>query len=397
MVNKHSTEKIKLVALCEFAFHTEVLRSYILHFIPIVDNLLIFTSKAVYDQLYDVHDRTNIKWSLYYNHEQLSYFISDNHEHIANCNLVVITSLPDKVSNFKPFIFSNRVWIVIHNNNTVFGDLWSNLYFRNGLDFFKDTMKFFLSIFSSKRELYAQILNSCENIILPSEAIAFYNDSHQRQLRFKEPLIIPFAHYDGIMNNFTNQELIKIVVPGTISKNVRDYKLLFDALESLLPHIKVKVELVLLGRLKEEGILVPFEKVIKEYKDIFLFNYYTDFIDQKHFDKTLAEADFLILPLKECVSHGGRKEYFGLTTESGSINDFVRFGKPAIIPEFYPIHEGLEPLLRRYHDVESMAQCILFFAENVKSRIFAAEAIEGLEYYSSDQVSQRIITQWNRD
>jgi len=397
MVTKYSTKKIKQIALCEFAFHNEVLRSYILHFMPIVDNLLVFTSKSVYDQLYDLYELKNINWILFYNQDQIPNFISENRDKIESCNLVVVTSLPDRLANIKSFLFSNRVWIVIHNNNTVFGNLWSNLSFRNGVYFFKDLIKLALAIIKNKKCLYAQILDNCENIILPSEAIVSFNKSHQRQLRFKEPIVIPFAHYDGIITSLSIHESIKVVVPGTISQNLRDYKLLFDAFESLIPHIKVKVELILLGRLKEDSIVIPFEKNIEKYKDIFTFKYYTEFIDQRLFDKTLGDADFLILPLKEYVSHNGYKEFFGLTTESGSINDFVRFGKLTILPEFYPIHEGLEPLLKRFRDVESLVKCILFCIENAKKGKDIVEVELGLAYYSSTQVSQRILTQWNRD
>ena len=138
-----------------------------------------------------------------------------------------------------------------------------------------------------------------------------------------------------------------------ISDKSRDYEAVLSALYT----VKSKnINLTLLGRpLGKYGDLM-----IKKYQELnnLQLKYYTQFIDQENFDRVMRNTDFLILPMVQHMRFGVVTEQNGFSCVSGNINDMLRFGLPAIIPNFYPLEPHLEFMVERYKDSSQLAELV---------------------------------------
>lgn len=118
-----------------------------------------------------------------------------------------------------------------------------------------------------------------------------------------------------------------IVVPGTINLS-RNYTELLQYLDQI-------------ARENEHHIIVQF--LGKGTLDININNpflslkTYPDGLTQKNFDRIMHCADMGMLQVEQDKSYKGILELKGTTNISGAVNDFYRYGIPALIPSFYPI------------------------------------------------------------
>jgi len=119
---------------------------------------------------------------------------------------------------------------------------------------------------------------------------------------------------------------------------------------------KIKVTFLGLLRNKEtQRDIRKFESELNSHTKIELF---PTFVPQRNFDKILNKAHFLILPISEKKTAGSIHELYGHSTISGCIADMVKFGKPALIPAFYPLPDSLEEVVTRYHDKNDLTNSL---------------------------------------
>lgn len=151
-------------------------------------------------------------------------------------------------------------------------------------------------------------------------------------------------------------DIVRIVVPGTVTNNGRDYNTLARAFKEVVPQLGKTVELTLLGQVKMGKITL--RKLQKIQGKRFRLQTFDSWIPQKDYDIHLRNADFLILPFEPFRRFGIIKESLGISAVSGGVSDMVRFGIPAICSIYYHLDDELEQLVERYNSPRQLAELL---------------------------------------
>lgn len=186
----------------------------------------------------------------------------------------------------------------------------------------------------------------------------------------------PYQYFPVFFNQFsgveTDENLMRVVIPGAVSQQRRDYA---DVVARLRRHrFQKPTEVVFLGKASggELALLKQFETEIKDRNDLSI-RYFTEKVSQPIFDEEMKAATVLWCPIQQETSFFSIKEYYGTTKVSGNIGDAIKYGKQAVFPSNYA---GKYPLV-----------C----SENV---IFGLEKLqdESFELFSLKKVQEQVET-----
>lgn len=154
-------------------------------------------------------------------------------------------------------------------------------------------------------------------------------------------------------------ECINIVIPGTIEKRRRNYDQVFDLMIKLTDS-KISFSITFLGKLyKDYGqeILSRSKAWNAQYGNIYYYE--GDEVNQLEFDRVMARATILFLPLViETIVDDDIVEICGTSSTSGNITEVIRHAKPFIIPKLMAIDPVLEKTCFRYDNPEEIVSFI---------------------------------------
>jgi hypothetical protein len=149
-----------------------------------------------------------------------------------------------------------------------------------------------------------------------------------------------------------DNKVLRIVIPGGVSQQRRNYKKVFSVIKSLensynIDIQKKLIEFVFLGKAKDHELreLVNLERYSK-YVNI---TYFSERVSQADFEKWMRKADVLWCPIQQETTFFSQREIYGKTKMTGNLGDAIKFGKPAVFPENY--HSHLEFIVAEQSDV----------------------------------------------
>ncbi len=154
-------------------------------------------------------------------------------------------------------------------------------------------------------------------------------------------------------------ECINIVVPGTIEKRRRNYDQVFELMKKLMES-KITFTITFLGKLYKDygqGILALSKTWNAKYNN--LYYYESEEVNQLEFDRVMASATILFLPLEiETIFDDDIAEICGTSTTSGNITEVIRHAKPFIIPKLLALDPLLEKACFRYDSIDDIVAFI---------------------------------------
>ena len=173
---------------------------------------------------------------------------------------------------------------------------------------------------------------------------------------------VPNAVFEELLIRQTQPlttECINIVVPGTVEKRRRNYDHVFDLMKKLVES-KITFTMVFLGKLYEDSgqeILARSKTWNEKYNNLY---YYEDGeVNQLEFDRIMASATILFLPLEiETIFDDDITEICGTSTTSGNITEVIRHAKPFIIPKLLAIDPLLERACFRYDRIDDIVSFV---------------------------------------
>ncbi|WP_395371169.1 hypothetical protein OHU45_24180 [Streptomyces tubercidicus] len=179
---------------------------------------------------------------------------------------------------------------------------------------------------------------------------------------------------------------VRCCIPGRIYSG-RDHAEVLSALEMAAPRLTKRLRVEFLGEHSTEETKAAVEAARKTVAPSVELRDHPGYIAQEEFDRTLAEADFLILPVSEYLTRNGIIETRGQTCVTGNINDMVRFGLPALMPAFYPLSGHIDGITARYDGVPSLADLIVTWVNTGEFNRRKRAAAPGLEGYRAECLS----------
>ncbi|MBS1549540.1 MAG: hypothetical protein JSS94_06730 [Bacteroidetes bacterium] len=169
--------------------------------------------------------------------------------------------------------------------------------------------------------------------------------------RNKQPLLYLPVFYNEF--NAHKSGSIKVVIPGTVSQERRDYHHLFSVIE----RCNDAIEFVFLG--KASGIELELLKSLKKsINSKVSVRYFDAKVSSEIFDQEMKDATVLWCPIQQENQFFSQQEIYGKTKISGNISDAIRYGKLAIFPSSYVqkhpfIYQEAEDVLGQIQEIQN--------------------------------------------
>ncbi|MFF8784496.1 hypothetical protein [Streptomyces sp. NPDC015125] len=189
---------------------------------------------------------------------------------------------------------------------------------------------------------------------------------------------------------------VRCCIPGRMYSG-RNHAEVLSALEVAAPRLTRRLRVDFLGEHATEETKAAVGAARKAVGPSVELRDHPGYVAQEEFDRTLAEADFLMLPVSEYLTRNGIIETRGQTCVTGNINDMVRFGLPALMPAFYPLSDHTDGMTARYSDVPSLAELVVTWVNTGEFNRRKRAAAPGLEAYRAECLSamrQQLARPW---
>ncbi|MER0484437.1 hypothetical protein ABR737_39955 [Streptomyces sp. Edi2] len=222
------------------------------------------------------------------------------------------------------------------------------------------------------------VLDGAADVLLPD----------LRLMKSGDPLrsrAINIAYPQHPPTEFVRDE-VRCCIPGRLYSG-RNHAEVLSALEVAAPRLTRRLRVDFLGEHATEETKAAVEAARKAVAPSVELRDHPDYVAQAEFDRTLAETDFLLLPVAERLTRNGIVETRGRTCVTGNINGMVRFGLPALLPAFYPLSDHVDGMTARYGCHPSLADLIVTWVNTDEFNRRKRAATSGLEAYRAECLS----------
>ncbi len=376
----------KKIALIEPYRHSEVLRSLAILLDHQGWTITIFTNPAVKADLYELDDYQQLHW-LVGDTQAPTAFLKQHHEQLAQQDLLLFVTLVTDFKALRDYTWPAPSLLILHNGHTFLAP-YSNLIFPKRLIDWGRFLRFLLFRQAHQRR---QLLASVDYLCGPSEEIQTHWLKTWPSLKQRHQWIkpLPFAFFEGIPAREAS-EVVRMVIPGTVNPEGRNYDLVREALQKVLPRLSRKVELLFLGSANRGEA----KKVLRSFAALETDNFrcltFSTILPQADFDRYLRTTDFLLLPLRSHYPLGLIRERYGYSNISGGLNDALRFGIPVLLPQHYPIPAAIKALAESYTNAEQLADLLYAWIEGKTFLALRATAAEQLAPYRAEVLSEAL-------
>jgi len=375
----------KKIGLIELYSHSEVLYNFCTIIIKTEDcQLAVFTQKFIYEDAPDCLKKSpSIQWFFISKKENHPSFATRNLEQLNECAVLIFVTIASNFRFYSTLNFQAKTILLVHNANAV---LCPSKSIRLSLFSFPiDWLRLCKVLIFRDFYFKKKMLENFDYLSLPNRFV--YRQVEKNGLMPSEKLCrpLPFAFFEGKHQSIAVIEKITIAIPGTITDESRDYELVFKAFKEAIPDFENPIQLALLGRPKGRYG----RRIIRQFQSLecghFEVTSFQKAVPQQKYDDWLRKSDFLILPLKRFAKYGIYREKVGFTKISGSVNDMIRFGKPALIPSFYPLEKELQKMVAVFSDAGQLAEKLSGWIRDRTFEGLRAVASEGLVGFSEER------------
>lgn len=146
-------------------------------------------------------------------------------------------------------------------------------------------------------------------------------------VKWVDPVPMTYNRYPP--TQMTSQPF-KVVIPGSVSLDKRNYQEVFKAIRSFTGN---EFEWVFLGKATDGAMLQEIKELIGQG---YRLKFYEAEVDWETFDRELLTAHLIWAPVNPAHCFKDVTEEPGKTKITGSVSDALYYGKPILIPAFYP-------------------------------------------------------------
>jgi len=176
-----------------------------------------------------------------------------------------------------------------------------------------------------------------------------------------------FYHENFIRKKYQDDEIIRIVIPGSVDIRRRNYWQVFDLLK-MAQQKGVPVSITLLGSLKEKNSTKLFSRIrqwIQSNNNLHIYE--LPVVSQQEYDRVMIDSHFIWTPLQPtAIVTDGTLEEYGTSICSGNMGDIIRYARPFFAPSSLPMDPALAESCLRYKTIDD----IIVRLENLSSEIY---------------------------
>lgn len=356
------------ISFIELDFHHDVVDGFCRTFSNSEVKVNFYIKKAVFDKLqkYEYVNSQNFTWTIYQNGSRKS-FLKSNIDKINNANCVFINTLSSEPKAYLSVKFIPKVILRVHNLNKLFRPIKSiNIPIKPF--YLWKAFSYFI-----REVVYGQYLSSYKKIQKLTDYFTFPDES-VKQFALENNFVtinkiapsfsLKVFEEDNNIINSSKKDVFSITIIGGIDFRRRDYQTVLNVLNRLVPQLKHKIKLTLLGnsRTKHGNELLP--KLQKLENDNFKLEYFNQSVSQEKFDEVISNTSIILSPIKVETLVEIYHETYGKTKISGSILDSIRFPIFTILPAQYSLGKEKQDLFGRYKDAEELFFLLKKYIEN---------------------------------
>lgn len=342
-----SDTKRPTIAIVELDYHADLLEQ-LLHLVDTSSfKVFCIISPQVYQQF------------LQQQYPQINFFITSQSEKIKHffknqkVDLIVLNTCASHFSMWNNVLKHHKSVLRVHNIHTYF-DPFKHIRLPGNLL----TIRKFLShvILQQIFQLYhirlQQMLKKVTFFSFLSNPMRAYAESNYPQYTSRIAPVLPIAFQSKNMlehnlHLFKTVKNIRILVPGTLEPKRKDFRAIKDLVTCLNTQTERVIEIIFAG--KTPAYALKFIESLKQYETNFLkIHYSTRYIPAETFHQLCSDAHIFFFPLARSTSFKIFTEQYGFSKISGSEKDLITYGKPCLIPSWYPLDPSLETLAFRF-------------------------------------------------
>ncbi|WP_421795541.1 hypothetical protein [Haliscomenobacter sp.] len=375
---------MKKIALLELQEHQEVLYGLIDLLLIQAVEIYVCAPAYMHEQLKpEWLENEQLHWTNKLPEENIPQFIRRVKNQLEVVDLIVFTTLVNHFAFFAQQSFTPPTVLLIHKGNAFFAPQ-SNLSIRN----LKDVLRFLRSLWRREDFFRKKLLKKNTYLSFTDPLIEAYMLPLVPAFAQLMPAL-PFTYFTPTLPQLNTP--IQIIVPGTVSALTRDFDLLFAALQKADTRLNTSITLTFLGNASGPRAVLLFDLAQNNHFQNINIQTFSEMLPEQEYQKKLQTADFLLLPLKEQIQFGTTREWYGKTSISGGVNDMLRFGKPTLLPAFYPLDPALQSLSERFLNAENLADLLLKWVNERYYLSLAGQAPVLLTTYTKAQRSHTLM------
>lgn len=381
------------LAIIEIDYHAEVLEKIVRLLAGANFKITLYISTKVKQKLrFDESVWDKLNYFVCSKKTSADKFLQDNRDNINSNDLVYFNTIERNYATFHGLNLTAPYIVCAHNINTDF-------FPRESIDRKRKTILHISFYILSRVMIYGQwrrkevFLNKAKGIFCCSQSISKYlveRNNHWLEKVVDFPLpyiwsdtITDFSRFDPPIDG-----IVRVVLPGSVNVNRKDYDVIHSALQEVIPLLENKLELIFLGRPVANTGLATLKKFAKLSNEMFSFKGFDNGVKSEVFERTLSEADFILGSVKIRTSRKIYIECYGLSKISGIESDIVSSQRPALINADYSIDNRLSDVCETYYDSDDLAAKLLRWV-NTSEFLVYQEKFNDLDDYRAGLVLDR--------
>lgn len=363
--------KIGIVELMPFG-HYALVESIVQIYEAGAAEITVLTNEFGSSSLAYLHDAGRINLVVWQKNQPLSEIITAFTR--QSFDRLYITTLEKYFDEFLHVHFGKNVRLFIHNIDDWFTSgligqmktFWYELFSPVNLVY---NLKRNFVFPKRRKRLIAKILQHNGKLVVLSSILRQALTQHIPANAIE---VIPFSVYNGdISDGSTENEKLRICIPGMVSKVRRDYLSFFALVAQHKEFFMDHVEIDLLGKIaNHEGgaeVITEAKKLIES--GICIFYYNEPYVPMEKYNKSIGRCDII---LGNMVLRQGKASFYGKTKDTGIVFNMIKAAKPGLIPAGYPILPELKSSSLIYESAEQLLA-------GIKKAVFDREYLSQLK------------------
>lgn len=352
------------IAVIELDFHWDVLDAFCKMFSNTEHELTIFTQPFIYQHLKKIDYNVKIEWVLNEKGSKKE-FLKSSEQKLNSFDAVFINTISSDFGAYAGLYLNTVTLLRVHNAFKLLSP-WNHLKISPTPYYLWKAASYFI------REIVRDGFWIHRKTVVEKPWYLTFPEKSIHQFILQEKLVspsklappLPTKVYEGFTLGSVKKDFFQITIAGSVDKRRRDYEFVVSAFKKLVPQLKSKVHLTLLGRASSAyGNSITAQ--LKELESsVFSVEYFEKTVPEENFNTVMKRSDLLLCP----VTADGRSEIYGeiygKTKISGSVNDIIKFPCPAFVPHTYTLSSDWSGLLEVYEDERDFNQKLLQYINN---------------------------------
>ena len=383
------------ISVIELDFHHDSLDGFLKIFDDTIHRVNVFTTKKNIRILSNVPYSNNITFHEFSGGSK--YLFLKKHKNIINnSHITFINTIANDYGGYLSLENKSALVLRVHNANKQFAPL-KNIFCPSSLfQLWKFVSYVGRQIIGKGFLVYRPLVNKkIDYFTFPDSNI--YNHALSQHFVEKRKTIppIPLKIYnekDTAFIEYTQQ--LNITIIGATDKRRRDYAQAIEAFTLLSNmHPSCKINLTLLGNsnnLYGKEVLTGFKNI--SHPNFTLKTYSTQ-VKETDFIQCIKETHIIISPITSEATTDIFKEEYGKTKTTGSILDFMKFGKTTLVPTHYSPPDEMKNYILKYATGKELCELIIGLTKGNKINKLNMDSLAYVQAnYSKEIVLERATT-----